>query len=242
MFRHGELCTCGDSFSSTSFLLWSCAITLPSGSAWPDVSGVQAMLSCLEEIVDDNVLTLAGLSSDPLKDKHLTTKSGRRRKLCDDYKKALTSELAAKRMKTGNQLARIDGADAKRLRETLSKEMLAYQCAGFRTFHDLRGGVSSCTEDGTRMEEPAKEKIAYLATHVGTNIAMALPIQVCGSQHTGSQTVVQTFSPHIIFLSRMRPSSKFSRCNSTFVSNFALQILIFPNMQRASCWNYRAIF
>ena len=32
-------------FSSTSFLLWSCAITLPSGSAWPDVSGVQAMLS-----------------------------------------------------------------------------------------------------------------------------------------------------------------------------------------------------
>ena len=37
----------------------------------------------------------------------------------------------------------------------------------------------------------AKEKIAHLATHVGTNVAMALPIQVCGSQNTGSQTVVQ---------------------------------------------------
>ena len=53
-------------------------------------------------------------------------------------------------MKTEKQLARIDGVDTKRLRETLSKEMLAYQCAGFRTFHDLRG-VFSCTEDGTRM-------------------------------------------------------------------------------------------
>ena len=102
------------------------------------------MLSCLtrsiasavEEINEDNVLTLAGLSSDTLKEKHLTTKSGRRRNLCEDYKKALTSELAAKRMKTVNQLARIDGVDTKRLRETLSKEMLAYQCAGFRTFHD----------------------------------------------------------------------------------------------------------
>ena len=60
----------------------------------------------MEETVDDNVLTLAGLSSDPLKEKHLTTKSGRRRELCEDYKKALTSELAAKRMRTGNQLAR----------------------------------------------------------------------------------------------------------------------------------------
>ena len=64
-----------------------------------------------------------------------TTKSGRRRKLCEDYKKALTSELAAKRMKTVNQLARIDGVDTKRLRETLSKEMLTCQWSGFRTFH-----------------------------------------------------------------------------------------------------------
>ena len=62
------------------------------------------MLSCLHgasgavvEIVDDSVLTLAGLSSNPLNEKHLTTKSGRRRKLSEDYKKALTSELAAKR-------------------------------------------------------------------------------------------------------------------------------------------------
>ena len=138
------------------------------------------------------------LSSDHLKEKHLTTRSGCRRKLCVDHKKVLTSELAAKRMKTGNQLARIDVVDTKRLRETLSKEMLAYQCAGFRTFHDLRG-VFSCTEDGTCMGEPAKEKIVYLARHVGTNTAMALPIQVCGSQNTGSQTVVQTFSPHFIF-------------------------------------------
>ena len=121
-----------------------------------------------------------------LKEKHLTTKSGRRRKLCEDYEKALTLELSAKRMKTGNQLARIDGVDTKCLRKTLSKEMLAHQCAGFRTFHDLRG-VFSCTEDGTRMEEPAEEKIAYFATQVGTNIAMALPIQVCGSQTQGAK-------------------------------------------------------
>ena len=159
---------------------------------------LRGALRAVEEIVDDNVLTLAGLSSDPLKEKHLTTKSGRRRKVCENYKKALTSELAAKRMKMVNQFACIDGVDTKRLRETLSMEMLAYQGAGFRTFHDLRG-VFSCTEDGTRMGEPAKEKIAYLATHVGSNIAMTLPIQVCGSQNTGSQTVVQTLSPHIIF-------------------------------------------
>ena len=130
----------------------------------------QAMWSCpsriaraVEETVDGNVLTHAGLSSNPLMEKHLTKKSGRRRQLYEDYKKALTSELAAKRMKTGNQFARIDGADTKRLRDTLSKEMWAYQCAGFRTFHDLRG-VFSCTEDGTRMEEPAKENIADFAT------------------------------------------------------------------------------
>ena len=147
---------------------------------------LRGALRAVEEIVDDNVLTLAGLSSDHLKEKHLTTKSGRRRKLCEDYEKALTLELSAKRMKTGNQLARIDGVDTKCLRKTLSKEMLAHQCAGFRTFHDLRG-VFSCTEDGTRMEEPAEEKIAYFATQVGTNIAMALPIQVCGSQTQGAK-------------------------------------------------------
>ena len=77
-------------------------------------------LRAVEETVDDNVFTLAGLSSDPLKEKHLTTKSGRRRKLCDDNKKASTSEIAAKRMKTENLLRH------KRLRETLSNEMLAY--------------------------------------------------------------------------------------------------------------------
>ena len=169
---------------------------------------LRGTLRAVEELVDDNVLTLAGLSSDPLKEKRLTTKSGRRRTLCVDYKKALTSELAAKRMQTRNQLARIDGVDTKRMRETLSKEMLAYQCSGFRTFHDLRG-VFSCLEDGTRMGEPATEKIAYLATHVGTNTAMALPIQVYGSQNTGSQTVVQTLSPQIIFFHVRRPLLKF---------------------------------
>ena len=95
------------------------------------------------ETVDDNVLTLAGLSSDLLKEKHLTTKSGRR-KLCEHYKKALTSDLAAKRMKKDESVR------TKLLRETLFKEMLAYQCVGFRNFHDLRG-VFSCTEDGTGM-------------------------------------------------------------------------------------------
>ena len=53
-------------------------------------------LRAVEEIVDDNVLTLAGLSSDH-------DKIGPSTQM--DYKKALTSELAAKRMKTGNQLA-----------------------------------------------------------------------------------------------------------------------------------------
>ena len=176
-----EVCTFGDCLSSTSFLLWSCAITLPSGSAWPDVSAMQAMLSCLTRSI-----------------------ACCRRKLYEDYKKALTSEFAAKRMKTVNQRARINGVDTKRLRETLSKEMLAYQCAGFHTFHNLRG-VFSCTEDGTRMVEPAKEKIANLAARVGTNIAMALPIQVCGSKNTGSQTTVQTSSPHLIFFHVRQP-------------------------------------
>ena len=114
------------------------------------VMSLRGALRAMKETVDDNVLTLAGLSSDPLKEKHLATKSGRRRTLCVDYKKALTSELAAKRMKTRNQLARIDGVDTKRMRETLSKEMLAYQCYGFHIFHDLRG-VFSCSENGTRM-------------------------------------------------------------------------------------------
>ena len=49
---------------------------------------LRGALRAVEEIVDDIVLTLAGLSLDPLKEKHLTTKSGRRRKLCEDYKKA----------------------------------------------------------------------------------------------------------------------------------------------------------
>ena len=150
---------------------------------------LRGALRAVEETVDDIVLTLAGRSSDPLKERHLTTKSGGQRKLCEDYRKALTSVLAAKRKKTVNQLARADGVDTKRPRETLSKDMMACQCADFRTFHDLRG-VFRGTEDGTRMEEPAKEKIVYLAIHVGTNIAMALPIQVCGSPNTGSQTVV----------------------------------------------------
>ena len=78
-------------------------------------------LRVVEETVDDNVLTLADLSSKRLKEKHLTTKSARRRKLCEDFKKASTSELAAKKMKTENQLARVDGVDTKRSRDTLSK-------------------------------------------------------------------------------------------------------------------------
>ena len=155
MFGHGrEVCTFGDSLSSTLFLLWSCAISLPSESAQMYLECKQCChvfrggLRAVKETVDDNVLALAGLPSDPLKEEHLTTKSGRRRKLCEDNEKALTSELAAKRMKSDNQLARIDGVDTKRSRKTLSKEMLAYLCAGFRTFHDLRG-VFGCTEDGT---------------------------------------------------------------------------------------------
>ena len=197
MSRHvREVCTFGDSLGITFFLLWSCAIALLSGSAWQDLSVVQAMLSCpsqsiacaVEETDDDNVATLSGLSSDPLKE----NTSGQNRAVdgncARDYEKALTSELAAKRMKTGKQLARVDGVDTMRLRDTLSKEMLACQCAGFRTFRDLRG-ASSNTEDGTRMEEPFKEKILYLALHVGTNIAIALPIQVCGSPNTGSETM-----------------------------------------------------
>ena len=156
----------------------------------------------MEEIVDDNVLTLAGLSSDPLKEKHLTTKSGLRRKLCEDYKKALTSELAAKRMKTGNQLARIDGVDTKRLRETLSKEMLAYQCAGFRTFHDLRG-VFSCTQDGTRMGEPAKKKIASLAlVRILQWRCQSRSVEV---KTQGAKQLSKHYL-HIYFLSRMTPS------------------------------------
>ena len=55
---------------------------------------LRGALRAVEETVDDNVLTLAGLSSDPLKEKHFTTKSGHRRKLCEDHKKAVTSELA----------------------------------------------------------------------------------------------------------------------------------------------------
>ena len=87
----------------------------------PCCHDLRAALRALEEIVEDNVLTLAGLSSDPLKEKHLADGNCAR-----TTRRPLTSELAAKRMKRGNQLARIDGVDTKRLRETLSKEMLAY--------------------------------------------------------------------------------------------------------------------
>ena len=72
---------------------------------------LRGALRAVEETVDDHVLTLAGLSSDLVKEKHLPTKSGRRRKLCEDRKKALTSELAAKWMTTENQPARIDDVD-----------------------------------------------------------------------------------------------------------------------------------
>ena len=138
-------------------------------------SGVQATLLCHSR----------SIACYPLKKKHLTTESGRRRELYENHKKALRSELAAKRMQTRNQLARV--AETKRLWDTVSKEMLAYQCAGFRTFHDLPG-VFNCTEDGIRRrEKPAKEKVADLTTHVGTNTAMALPTQLCGSPNTESQ-------------------------------------------------------
>ena len=53
---------------------------------------VRGALRAVEETVDDNVLTLAGLSSDTSKEKHLTIKSDCRRKLCEDHKKALTCE------------------------------------------------------------------------------------------------------------------------------------------------------
>ena len=190
------------------------------------------MLSCLRgasravvEIVDDNVLTLAGLSSDPLNEKHLTTKSGRRRKLCEDYKKALTSELAAKRM-TVNQLARIDGVDTKRLVETLSKEMLAYQCASFRNFHDLRG-VFSCTEDGASKGRACQgeDRLLYCTRWYEYCNGVANP-GLWKSKHREPNSCPNIIFTHNI-LSRMTPSSKFSRCDSTIVSNFALQFLIF---------------
>ena len=46
------------------------------------------------------------------------------------------------------------------------------------------------------------------------------------SKTQGSKQLSKHLSPHTIFLSRMSPSSKISRCNSTFVSDFALQFLI----------------
>ena len=111
MFRHGrEVCTFGDSLRSTLFLLWSCAIhylafckrlarelffCFGDDSHQRDARHskqrchvLRGALRAVEETVDDIVLTLAGLSSDPLKERHLTTKSGGRRKLCEDYKKA----------------------------------------------------------------------------------------------------------------------------------------------------------
>ena len=193
----------------------------------------------MEEIVDDNVLTLAGLSSDPLKEN--TSRQNRAVDgMCKDSKKALTSELAAKRMKTENQLSRIDGVDTKRLRETLSKDVLHTSVLASTPFPICV--VSSVARKMTpAWKELVKEKIAYLATHLGTNIAMALPIQVCGSQNTGSQTVVLTLSTYN-FLSRMTPSSEFSRCNSTFVFQFCIAIVEFPNLLRAFYWNYRVIF
>ena len=130
MFGHGrEVCTFGDSFSSIFFLL-SCRAPKP---CFLEALG-QMFLECkqcchvflgasraVEETVDDNVLTLADLCSDTLKEKHLTTKSARGRKLREDFRKALTSELGAKTVKTENQFARVDGVDTKRLRDTLSK-------------------------------------------------------------------------------------------------------------------------
>ena len=94
----------------------------------PDVSGVQAMLSCLTRSIACSEEDRRGQRPHACRPlfRPFEGETPRRRKLCEDYKKALTSELAAKRMKTGKQLARIDGVDTKRLRETLSKEMLAY--------------------------------------------------------------------------------------------------------------------
>ena len=143
---------------------------------------LRGALRAVEETVDDNVLTLAGLSSD-LKEKHFTTKSGRRRKLCDeDGEPARTHRWRRHKALEGNFVQGGVGRPVCWL-----PHLPRSAC------------VFSCTEDGTRMEESAKGKIAYLATHVGTNIAKSLPIQVCGSQSTGSQAVVQTLSPHVIF-------------------------------------------
>ena len=79
---------------------------------------------------------------------------------------------------------------------------------------------------GTCMGKPAKEKIAYFAAHVGANIAMALPIQVCGSPNTREPNSCPNTTPTQNFLSRMTLSSNISRCKSTFASNFALQFSI----------------
>ena len=185
-------------------------------------------LHAVEEIVDDNVLTLAGLCSDPLKEKRLTTKSGRRLKLCEDYKKALTSVLAAKRMKTGNQLARIDGVDIKRQRETLSKEMLAYQCAGCRTFHDLRGvQLHGRWHPHGGVSQGEDRLPCYTRWYEYCN-GVANP-GLRKSKHREPDSC-----PNII--------STFYFLSLQIRFQFCIAIFDFPNLQRASYWNYRAIF
>ena len=123
---------------------------------------------------------------DALKEKHFTTEAGRRLKLCEDCEEALTSELAATRMKTGNQFVRVDDVGTKGLREQshqgyvgipvfwlphLPRAALCLQLHGRWHPHRWRTGQG---------------KVAYFATHVCANIAMALSIQVSGVPKTGS--------------------------------------------------------
>ena len=132
----------------------------------------------LAAMIDKEIL-YRGLctNTNPLKEDLLRTAKGRRRQLCEDYKFALTAEMASRKRKSGNQIVRVvDGVDTKRLRYEYAKQMKAYQTAGWRFFFE-RSGVFACAEDATRIGEPARETVAYLATHVATNVCVALPVQ-----------------------------------------------------------------
>ena len=129
-------------------------------------------------------------------------------------------------MKTGSQLARIDGVDTKRWREILSQVMLADKCAGFRP-HFPRSAW--CLQLHGRWHPhggacQGQDRIpCYTCWYDYCKVVANRGLWQ--SKHRESSSGPNII-PTINFLSRMTVSSKISRCNSTLASNFALQFLI----------------
>jgi hypothetical protein len=125
-----------------------------------------------------------GLSQNPLKQHAIVGPHGRKRRMDEDYKQKLTSEIVKRRKGAhGTAVAGLDGVDPKRLRVWCHKQMAALQVAAHEAFGEAVG-VFGEAHDGARFGNPAEECLSFQVVHMPTNQAMWLPNQVCGVEST----------------------------------------------------------